>query len=53
MSESREHKRRYNQRLQYIADFNKWLDSEPSMLRLISWARWKKRRPIWKEESES
>lgn len=52
MSESREHKRRYNQRLQYIADFNKWLAAEPSMLRLISWHRWKTRRPVWKEEPD-
>lgn len=51
MSESREHKRRYNQRLQYIAEFNKWLDAEPPILLLISWFRWKKRRPVWKEES--
>lgn len=53
MSESREHKRRYNQRLQYIADFSKWLESEPPMFRLISWAKWKKRRPVWKEEPEA
>lgn len=53
MSESREHKRRYNQRLQYIADFNKWLEAEPPMLRLISWAKWKKLRPVWKEDAEA
>lgn len=49
MSESREHKRRYNQRLQYIAAFSKWLESEPPMIRLIAWARWKKQRPVWEE----
>ena len=27
MSEKREKRRRYNQRLEYIADFNKWLDA--------------------------
>lgn len=53
MSESREHKRRYNQRLQYIAEFNKWLAAEPPMLRLISWAKWKKLRPVWKEDAEA
>lgn len=53
MSESREHKRRYNQRLQYISVFNKWLDSEPPMFRLISWSKWKKRRPVWKEETHA
>ena len=33
MSESREHKRRYNLRLQYIAEFCKWQDREPPMRR--------------------
>ena len=46
MSEKREKKRRYNQRLVYIADFNKWLDAEPPIVRLISWHRWKNSRPI-------
>ena len=45
MSEKREKKRRYNQRLVYIADFNKWLDTEPPIARLILWYRWKKSRP--------
>ena len=49
MSESREHKRRYNQRLRYIAEFSKWLDAEPPMVRIFAWWRWKKRRPVWKE----
>lgn len=52
MSESREHKRRYNQRLKYIADFEKWLASEPPMIRFFAWHRWKRRRPVWKEEIE-
>ena len=46
MSEKREKKRRYNQRLAYIADFNKWLDSEPPIVWIISWHRWKNSRPI-------
>ena len=50
MSERQEKKRRYNQRLEYIADFNKWLDAEPSILRPIAWHRWKKSRPILKED---
>ena len=50
MSERQEKKRRYNQRLEYIADFNKWLDTEPSILRSIAWRRWKKSRPILKED---
>lgn len=48
MSESREHKKRYNLRLEYIAEFNKWLDREPPRMRTIKWHRWKKERPIWK-----
>lgn len=46
MSEKREKKRRYSQRLAYIADYNKWLDSEPPIVRIISWYRWKNSRPI-------
>lgn len=46
MSESREHKRRYNQRLEYIAHFQKWLSDEPPMWRLFKWRRWKRNRPI-------
>ena len=52
MSEKREKRRRYNQRLEYIADFNKWLDAEPPIVRLISWRRWKNSRPILEEVSE-
>ena len=37
MSESREKKARYNQRLQYIAEFNKWLDAEPPRMFFIRW----------------
>ena len=50
MSESREHKRRYNMRLQYIAEYDKWLDREPPMWRVFAWHRWKSERPVWKEE---
>lgn len=49
MSESKEHKKRYNQKLEYIAKFDKWLDSEPSMFNLIAWHKWKKQRPNWGE----
>lgn len=50
MSESREHKRRYNRRLQYIEEFRKWIEKEPPIIRIISWWRWKKQRPVWEEE---
>ncbi|MBR4656560.1 MAG: hypothetical protein IKO68_08355 [Oscillospiraceae bacterium] len=48
MSERREKKNRYNQRPEYIAAFNKWLDKEPPRMFFFSWHRWKKRRPVWK-----
>lgn len=48
MSERVEKRKRYNQRLQYIAEVMKWLACEPSMLRVISWHRWKRQRPVWK-----
>ena len=49
MSESREHKKRYNQKLEYIARFEKWLEQEPSMFNFIAWHKWKKERPIFNE----
>lgn len=48
MSERQEHKRRYNLRLQYIAEFNKWLDREPPRYRLFAWRKWKAERPVWR-----
>lgn len=52
MSESREKKLRYNRRLEFIAEFNKWLSAEPPMIRLYAWYKWKKRRPVWEEEHQ-
>lgn len=49
MSESQEHKRRYNQRLQFIAAFEKWLAEEPPMFRIFAWWRWKRLRPTWED----
>ena len=49
MSERQEKKHRYNQNLAYIADFNRWLNEAPPILRFISWHKWKKARP--KKES--
>lgn len=47
MSERQEKKKRYNRRLEFIAAFEKWLNSEPSMLRIFRWRKWKKSRPTW------
>ena len=52
MSERQEHKRRYNLRLEYIAHFDKWLNAEPSMVRIFKWKKWKSARPIWEETHE-
>ena len=49
MSERQEHKKRYNLRLQYIAEFGKWLDAEPPLWRVSRWRRWKSMRPVWTE----
>ncbi|MBQ9269706.1 MAG: hypothetical protein IJ206_09350 [Oscillospiraceae bacterium] len=49
MSQSREHKRRYNQRLEYIAAFQKWMDREPPRWKLLAWRRWSKERPQWRD----
>ena len=49
MSERQAHKRRYNLRLEYIAQFEKWLEAEPSMILFWRWRKWKNSRPIWKE----
>ena len=47
MSERQEHKKRYNLRLEYIMQFEKWLESEPSMILFWRWRKWKNSRPIW------
>lgn len=52
MSERKEKKRRYNLRLEYISAFNRWLSREPSMLRVISWRKWKRERPVWVDDME-
>ena len=49
MSESREHKTRYYLRLQYIAKFERWLESEPSRIFFRKWHVWKASRPTWRD----
>ena len=49
MNEKQEKKRRYNLRLEFIAHFNKWLDSEPPRWRFIRWRKWKNSRPVWED----
>ena len=45
MSEKQEKKCRYNARLEYIARFDSWLESEPPMILFRKWRKWKKQRP--------
>ena len=45
MSERQEHRKRYNQKLQYISEFKKWLDKEPPMYKIFKWKEWKSNRP--------
>ena len=51
MSESREHKRRYNLRLEFIAEFAKWLEREPPAILFWKWRKWKNERPVWESFS--
>ena len=49
MSEKQEHRRRFYQKVQYVAEFENWLREEPPFFRFIKWHRWKKRRPtMWR-----
>ena len=52
MSESREKKRRYNLRLEYISCFSNWLDNEPPMWMFWKWRKWKKSKPVWDDSKE-
>ena len=45
MSGRREHRKRYNLKILYIAQMLGWLDREPPMYRLFAWHRWKRQRP--------
>ncbi len=45
MSARREHRRRYNQKLAYIAKFTQWIESEPPMFLFWKWKKWRSARP--------
>ena len=49
MSESRESKRRYIQRMAYIRAFENWITQEPHMIRFRAWRKWLKNRPVLKD----
>ena len=46
MSERREKKRQYNEKLEYIAAFNRWLQCEPPIWAIFRRIRWKRARPV-------
>lgn len=52
MSERQEKKARYNLRLQYIAEYDKWLAAEPPLWAVFRRMAWKKRRPVWRYDHE-
>lgn len=56
MSEKKEHRRRYNSKLEYVALFARWLAVEPPMWKLFTWHRWKAARPdpsqFWRNVEE-
>lgn len=52
MSEKMEHRRRLNEKLNYIQRYELWLLYEPPMYRLIAWHRWKKNRPMRREDHD-
>ena len=45
MSEKQNRKRRYNEKLEFIAEFERWLKREPSIFRIFKWHKWKKEKP--------
>ena len=49
MSGRRMHKTRYNQKLEYIERFERWLRAEPPMILFWRRRKWKKLRPTWKD----
>ena len=49
MSESRESKRRYLQRMAFIRAFENWLAEEPPLIKFLKWRKWLKNRPVLKD----
>lgn len=45
MSESKERKRRYNEKLALVAAYELWVLNEPPKWKLISHMKWRKKRP--------
>ena len=52
MNAGMEHRKRYYERLRYCNEFEKWLEREPKMFRVIAWHKWKKQRPLPKGDTQ-
>lgn len=50
MSERVEKRRRRNQRLAYIAAYNRWLEDKPSIWQFWRWRRWRKAEPVYRDK---
>ena len=46
MSQSREKKRRYNQKLEFNLRFESWLKEELPKILFWRWKKWKTRQPV-------
>lgn len=49
MNQKQAKRRRLNARIDHNKAFALWLAQEPPMWRVVSWRRWKRRRPRFKE----
>lgn len=47
MGARREHRRRLNEKLCFVNQFELWLSVEPPMIMFVSWRKWLKSRPKW------
>lgn len=50
MSEKQAKRRRQNQRLEYIAEYNRWVNAEPPIWHFRKWRKWKQARPALGEK---
>lgn len=49
MSQKQHKKRRYNEKLAYIAELDRWKAAEPPIFRFFAWRRWLKNRPVYEK----
>ena len=49
MSEKQEKRKRLNAKVEWMRAFEKWLQEEPSMIRVFKWRKWKKTKPNYED----